>query len=52
MKKTFISIFLIMAILFTLALTGCTEKTDAKKDLPAGDGADLAGAEVTHYAVP
>ena len=51
MKKSFISIFLVMALIFTAFLAGCDEKTDAAKDLPAGDGADLTAAEVTHYAV-
>ena len=50
MKKSFFSILLILALVFTMALSGCEEKAEKGKE-KTGDGATLETAEVTHYAV-
>ena len=49
MKKSFVSILLILALVFTMVLSGCEEKND--KAEVSGDGTTLETAEVTHYAV-
>ena len=51
MKKSFLSVLLIIVLVFTMVLSGCEEKAENDKAAVSGDGATLENAQVTHYAV-